>query len=130
MSLVNPFALGEVFNLLERIELLDRVDFSRFDPDDGVDVEVIARRYVGPAVEHYTADGRERLRLSIAYYTTDGRAPLQWMKDRCQELTLPDADSWERFFDRIGAHLFGPDYNAGLDFGDVTERPDERGPRP
>jgi hypothetical protein len=54
-----------------------------------------------------------------------GNAPFQLMKDRCQELTLPDSESWAHFFHRVGLLLFGDDYRTQLDPDEYEENPDE-----
>jgi hypothetical protein len=126
MRSVNYFILGELFGLLERIELIHGVEFSQFDPDDEKDVERIAEEFIKPTVRESTAEAQDALCLSIAYYTTVEKAPVQYMKNRCQELTLPDAESWSLFFTRIGTVLFGSEFKLRFDTDAVTERPSEQ----
>ena len=126
MKTVNYFILGEILNLLERIQLIHGVAFDQFDPDDESDVKTIVNKYIKPTVESSSRESQAAMCTAIAYYTTTGTAPVQLMRDRCQELTLPDADSWDRFFDRIGELLFGTNFKLGIDPTDIVELPDEK----
>ena len=99
--------LGDIFDLLERIEVVDSIDFSQYDPDDDGDVKTIVEKYIGPFIAQSSCEYQDSIRYAISRYVSTGTVPFQLMKDRCQELTLPDADSWELFFIRIWNHLFG-----------------------
>lgn len=50
MAVVNYFVMGEIFGLLERIELIDNFAFADFDPDEESDVETIAKNFIKPAI--------------------------------------------------------------------------------
>jgi len=126
MPEVNYFVLGELFSLLERIELTEEVSFCDFEPDDENDVRVIAMEYVKPSVDEAAASNREAIAYSIAFYSRGESAPFQLMKDRCHELTLPDSTSWPRFFHWIGLSVFGNDYRETYRVDDVHERIDEQ----
>jgi hypothetical protein len=126
MASVNYYDLGEVFTLLELHEVIKGVDFRQFDPDDEGDVGRLVTEYIKPAFMRATGESKELIRLGIAYYTTVGSAPFQLLKDRCQELSLPDADSWPRFFARVGTLLFGHDVRTDFDPRSVTERVREK----
>lgn len=126
MITVNYFIVSELFNLLERIQVIMNVDFCAFDTDNENDVSTIVELYIKPTVMKARFESQEAIRHAIAYYTTFGTAPFQLMKDRCQDLYLPDAESWSFFFDRVGATLFGSEYKSGLELASVVERPDER----
>ena len=126
MKSANYFILGEIFGLLERIELIHKVEFSQFDPDDEKDVDIITDKYIKPTVMESSDKSKKTICLSIAYYTTVGTAPIQQMKDRCQELSLPDADSWNFFFNRVGVKLFGSEFKLRFDPGSVTEQLNKR----
>ena len=126
MKSVNYYVLGEIFSLLERTELIDDITFGDYDPDDHSDVEEIVRRFIEPSVRQARPCGQDAILAAIAYYSLHESAPFQLMKDRCQELTLPDADSWPTFFHWIGLLVFGDDYRERLRFADVNEVPDEK----
>lgn len=123
---VNYFVLGELFSLLERIEIMDEVNFSDFEPDDENDVRLIAEKYIKPSIDEAVARNRETIGYSIAYYSRSDSAPFQLMKDRCQELRLPDSESWPRFFDWIGQSVFGNDYLKQFCIDNANECIDEQ----
>ena len=126
MTTVNYFVIGELFSLLERIELIDGVSFGDFDPDDEADIKQIVSKYIEPSVHEAKPEGQQAIKNALAYYSVSDTVPFQLMKDRCQELTLPDAESWHEFFDRVGILLFGEDYRKELDMTHYKEKPDEK----
>jgi hypothetical protein len=125
MATVNYFILGQLFGLLERIELIDGVDFFTFDPDDPMDVSRIARNYLKPPIEAASSENREAIKLTIAFYSQNDAAPCQLMKDRHQELTLPDSGSWPTFFHRVGLAVFGSIYREQCRLTIIEETPSE-----
>jgi hypothetical protein len=126
MKCVNYYILGAILGLLEGIQLIEGVDFLQFDPDDDEDVNTITSLYIQPSVEGAKPENQATIRRTIAYYTTIGAAPFQLMRDRCQELLLADADSWELFFTRVGLTLYGANFQSLDDLQDVIERLNER----
>lgn len=118
---VNYFILGSLFRLLERIELIRRVPFENFDPDDADDVEKIVREYIAPAIRDASSANRDAIARSLAFYSEPDAAPFQKMKDSCQELSLPDADCWATFFDRVGKQVFGIYYRDRFPSDTVVE---------
>ena len=125
MKHVNYYIFGTIFDLLESTQGIDGVDFLRFDPDDEADIERITSLYIKPTVEAATRENQEEICLTIAYYTTIGTAPFQLMKNRAQDLSLGDADSWRLFFTCVGRVLYGADFQSNFDPRGVVERPDE-----
>jgi hypothetical protein len=125
MRHVNYYIFGAIFHLLEATQLIDGIDFLRFDPDDEADVKLITSSYIRPTVEDATRENQETIYLTIAYYTTVGAAPFQLMRDWAQELLLADADSWELFFTRVGRTLYGADFHSKFDPRGVAERLNE-----
>jgi hypothetical protein len=126
MKYVNYYIFGAILGLLERIQLIDGIDFLQFDPDDEEDVQTITWLYIRPSVEEAKTENQETIRRTITYYTTVGTAPFQLMRDRCQELLLADADSWKLFFTRVGIALYGADFQSACDPRGVVEGLSER----
>jgi len=125
VTVVNYHILGELFGLLERIELINGVAFADYDPDVKADVEKITEQFIKPSVMEATIDNQHAIAHAIAFYSQHEIAPIQLMKDRCQELTLPNAESWPRFFHNVGISLFGEDYLSQNRLNAVEEFPDE-----
>lgn len=126
MAVANYLILGELFGLLERIELIDGVGFHNFDPDDESDVELIASRYIGPALSDTSQFNRDMVASTIAFYSLRDLAEIQNLKDNHQELTLPDSESWPVFFHRIGKSIFGDKYRDRYDETSFEEVLDEQ----
>jgi len=74
MKTVNYHIIGEIFGLLERIELLDEIQFGDFDPDDETDAIAIAERFIAPSLAETTEEKKEQIRWAIEYYSTTGTA--------------------------------------------------------
>ena len=125
VATVNYFVIGQLFALLERIELLDGVFLGNFDPDDPADVEMIVCKYIEPSLREAKTEGRQAVRDAISFYSSSGDATFHSMQARRQELTLPDSHSWPVFLHRIGLLLFGDDYNIQFDPSKYKENPDE-----
>jgi hypothetical protein len=121
----NYFVLGEIYGLLERIELIDGIPFERFDPDDSSDVAAIVERFIRPAFVAATKPKQDLIRWSLEYYCSTGIAPLQLLKDRCQELSLPDCASPIEFFRRVGETLFLGEFSRDIDPQQYEEVLDE-----
>lgn len=109
MKTANYYILDEIFGLLERIEIMDGVQFYEFDPDNFSDVERIARRYIEPELNRCTVENRRKIQWAFEYYSGRGSAPFQQLRDQHQELSLPDARNWPDFFRTIGQLLFSAD---------------------
>ncbi|MEW4452012.1 hypothetical protein AB1L30_04940 [Bremerella sp. JC817] len=125
MKSVNYYVLGQLFRLLERVELIDGVFMGDYDPDNPSDVEALACEFLWPSVREATQEGQMAIRNALIFYSSANSAPIQTMKDRCQELTLPDADSWPLFFNRISQTMFGDNDCNQFDPSEYIEIPDE-----
>jgi hypothetical protein len=121
---VNFYILGEVLSLLERIQLIDGIAFEQFDPDDQNDVQEIAQRFVRPAIEGTSEVKKRQIRATLEYFSGVGEAPIQLLKDRCQELSLADAEDWKQFFGTMGKALF-PDFMPADSGNRFEEQNDE-----
>lgn len=126
MAVANYLILDQLFGLLQQIELIDGVAFHNFDPDDECDVELIASRFIAPALSATSQSNRDLVASTIAFYSLKDSSAIQILTDHCQELTLPDSDSWPVFFHRIGKSLFGGQYRDRYDETDVEEVLDEQ----
>ena len=121
MKTVNYYIIGEIFGLLERIEVSDNIDFADFGPDDPTDANAIVERFVRPALEDTSDLKREKIRWTLEYYSSTDSAPFQLLKDRCQELTLADSDDWKLFFLKVGKDLFGDKFAFPANVVDYQE---------
>lgn len=110
MKTANYHIIGGIYSLLERIELMDGIQFGDFDPDDKSDAVSIAENCILPSLAETSDEKKRRIRWTIEYYSTTGSAPFQLLRDRCQELTLTDADDWKSFFVNLGQVLFKEEF--------------------
>ena len=125
MKSVNYHMLGEIFDLLQGIELIDRVDFTIFDPEDPTDVATLCGRYLREYIMGVSEERRETLRRSIAYYTTFTPAPIQMMRDRCQDLALPTRSPGNFFSGGSAWRSSATIFMAGFDPLDMIEERDD-----
>lgn len=125
MKIANYLVLGEVFNLLERLELTYQIPLNHFDPNDVADVDVIAERFIRPALRETNQENRDVIRRSLEFYSQTGSAPFQVLRDRCQDLSLPEIDSYELFLKRLGRSLFGEEFDASASPAEYHELLDE-----
>lgn len=126
MNVVTHQVFDEIFGLLEAIEVTDGVDMAQFDPDDANDVRTLVGMHLRRVVTESIPENRELLRRSLAFYLNREQLPYQQMRDRCQELSLPDSSSWPLFFLRIGEELFGPQFVRHCDVSNAVEQNLER----
>ncbi len=127
---VNYYIIGELFALLERIELLGQADFADYDSDSIDDVRLIAAKFLSPTIDASTPTNRSQILRSIAFYGKAGTPHAQLLRDRCQELSLADPDSWNRFLHGLALELCGEDYLqrfAGLSCQEVASETDASG---
>ena len=127
MKPANYFHIAELFNLLERVELIDRIPFEDYDPDNESDARRIAQEFIRPSLIQANQSKQEELRWALEYYTTTDSAPFQLFRDRCQDLSLPDSDDWRRFFRWIGESLYGDGFSHPVDPSQYSEDQDESG---
>lgn len=125
MKTVNYYILSEIFSLLERVQLMDHIAFEEFDPDDEQDVVLITEKFIKPSFEATSKEKQEMILRSIDFFTQTKKAPLQLFRDRCQELCLPDAECWNKFFRIVRSVLDSDSEINSADNLELEEKNDE-----
>jgi hypothetical protein len=104
---VNYYLISKILHLLERVEMIDGIEFEKLNADDADDVRMIAEKIVKPYILELDPSLQQRIQTSIEFYSATKSAPFQRLRDGCQELSLPDANDWPLFYFRVGTFVFG-----------------------
>lgn len=106
---VNYYVFEEIWNLLERLQLIHGIPFHELDVSALDDQLTIINRYIRPSYEAICEAKKDLIRNSFKYYMRTRSAPFSTLRARSQELLMNHEDS-QLFLESVGRVLFGDNY--------------------
>ena len=129
MKQANYLVFGELWHLLERLQLIDGIDFGEFALDDPADVSAIIERWIRPYFEAASESNKSLIQSSFVYYLTTRTAPFEELRDDAQDLMLFSDGAEVSFLEAVGRALFGKTYLDDVRIENYVELLDERAAR-
>lgn len=93
------------------------------DPEDEVRLREIFRVHIGPYIDGWSKESRDKLRLSLAYYLHHP-AILDGVLAGQQDLDMPEPSNVVRFFTILWESLFPGQDRHSLDITNVEQKND------
>lgn len=77
MKNANYYIFGEIWSLLERLQIINRIRFDQFDLDNPSDVSLIIENWLRPFFEMASDANKSLIKSSFEYYMTTRAAPFR-----------------------------------------------------
>ncbi|QVL30238.1 hypothetical protein KIH39_15400 [Telmatocola sphagniphila] len=110
MLISNYFIFQQIWDLLERLQFVNKIDFLEYSSEDPKDVIKITHQWLMPVIQSLNPKNQKIIQNTFEYCLTTLKAPFGELRDSAANLDLYNNGKSEEFLKIVGESLYGLDF--------------------